>query len=135
VAQAYTLDALFTNLVRRAQPNMDAGYLTAVETFMKLALRAQHQCRATLETLSAIKNPPVVFARQANIAQNQQVNNGEHEVARRKSENPPTELMEVARESQWLDSGAKSASSAGDPYLEAVERSHGSTDAAGKGKG
>jgi hypothetical protein len=29
---------------------------------------AQIQCRATLETLTAIKNPPVVFAKQANIA-------------------------------------------------------------------
>ena len=43
---------------------------------MRLALKAQGQCRATLETLATIKNPPVVFARQANIAQGpQQVNN------------------------------------------------------------
>jgi hypothetical protein len=44
---------------------------------MRLALRAQGQCRATLETLAAIKNPPVVFARQANINNGgqQQVNN------------------------------------------------------------
>jgi hypothetical protein len=34
-----------------------------------LALKAQSQCRATLETLAAIKNPqPVAFVRQANIA-------------------------------------------------------------------
>jgi hypothetical protein len=36
---------------------------------MRLALKAQSQCRATLETLAQIKNPPVVLARQANIAQ------------------------------------------------------------------
>jgi hypothetical protein len=48
-----------------------------LEGFMRLALRAQSQCRATLETLATIKNPPVVFARQANIANGpQQVNNG-----------------------------------------------------------
>ena len=44
---------------------------------MRMALKAQSQCRATLETLATIKNPPAVFARQANIAQGpQQVNNG-----------------------------------------------------------
>jgi hypothetical protein len=42
---------------------------------MRMALKAQSQCRQTLETLATIKNPPVVFARQANIAQGpQQVN-------------------------------------------------------------
>jgi hypothetical protein len=44
---------------------------------MRLALKAQGQCRATLETLAAIKNPPVVFAKQRNISHgHQQVNNG-----------------------------------------------------------
>jgi hypothetical protein len=43
---------------------------------MRMALKAQAQCRATLETLATIKNPSVVFARQANIAQGpQQANN------------------------------------------------------------
>ena len=42
---------------------------------MRLSLKAQGQCRATLETLAVIKNPPV-FAHQANIAHGpQQVNN------------------------------------------------------------
>jgi len=45
---------------------------------LKLALRAQNQCRATIETLSVVKNPPTAtFVRQANIAAgHQQVNNG-----------------------------------------------------------
>jgi len=51
--------------------------LEAADKYLRLALKAQGQCRATLETLAAIKNPPVVFARQANIAHGpQQVNNG-----------------------------------------------------------
>ena len=55
--------------------NMDE-YIEATERYMRLALKAQGQCRATLETLAAIKNPPVVFARQANFANGpQQVNN------------------------------------------------------------
>jgi hypothetical protein len=56
---------------------MEQAHMPNLEGFMRLALRAQSQCRATLETLATIKNPPVVFARQANIANGpQQVNNG-----------------------------------------------------------
>ena len=48
-----------------------------LEGFMRMALRAQSQCRATLETLATIKNPPIVYAKQANFAAgHQQVNNG-----------------------------------------------------------
>jgi hypothetical protein len=44
---------------------------------MRLALKAQSQCRATLETAAAMKNSqPVAFVRQANVAHGpQQVNN------------------------------------------------------------
>jgi len=75
MSQAHTLDELFNNLIRRAALNM-GEYLQASETYFRLALKAQSQCRATLETLSAIKNPPVIFAKQANIsAGHQQINN------------------------------------------------------------
>lgn len=75
-AQAATLDAIFNELARRAALNM-GQHLDATERYMRLALKAQGQCRATLETLATIKNPPVVFAKQANIAHGpQQVNNG-----------------------------------------------------------
>lgn len=44
---------------------------------MRLALKAQAQCARTIEVLAAIKNPPVIYAKQANIANGpQQVNNG-----------------------------------------------------------
>ena len=76
-AQAMALDAIFCELARRSAVNM-GEYLDASERYMRLALKAQGQCRATLETLAAIKNPPVVFAKQANINNGgqQQVNNG-----------------------------------------------------------
>jgi hypothetical protein len=46
------------------------------EAFMRLALKAQAQCRATLETLATIKNPPIVYANQANVTTGpQQINN------------------------------------------------------------
>lgn len=74
-AQAHALQAIFTNLARRAAQQ---EYLTQWDAYMRTALKAQSQCRMTLETLAAIKNPPVVFARQANINNGgqQQVNNG-----------------------------------------------------------
>jgi len=52
-------------------------YIKAAETYMRLALKAQSQCARTIEVLAAMKNPPVVFAKQANISHgHQQVNNG-----------------------------------------------------------
>ena len=74
IGQATSLQALFSSLVNRAH---GAEYMPQLETYMRLALKAQSQCRATLETLASIKSPPVVYAQQANIAHGpQQVNNG-----------------------------------------------------------
>lgn len=76
LAQAVTLNAIFNEMARRAAANMGA-HLNATDRYMRLALKAQGQCRATLETLAAIKNPPIVYARQANISHGpQQINNG-----------------------------------------------------------
>jgi hypothetical protein len=72
--QAHALQAIFTNLSRRAAKQ---EYLKQFETHLRLAFKAQAQCVRTLEVLAAIKNPqPVAFVKQANIAHNQQVNNG-----------------------------------------------------------
>jgi hypothetical protein len=75
-AQAVALNAVFAEMARRAALNM-GGHLGATESYMRLALKAQSQSRATVEALAAIKNPPVVYARQANINNGgqQQVNN------------------------------------------------------------
>lgn len=73
VSQATALQTLFARLTEKA---LGAEYLGHFEAFMKLALRAQSQCRATLETLAAVKNPPVVYAQQANVTTGpQQINN------------------------------------------------------------
>ncbi len=73
-AQAHTLDAVFNNLARQA---INAEYMDNFDRYLKLALRAQSQCRATWETLSTMKNPPIMgYVGQANIAHgHQQVNN------------------------------------------------------------
>jgi hypothetical protein len=45
---------------------------------MRLALRAQAQCRSTIETLAEMKNLRPVFAKNFNLANgNQQVNSSE----------------------------------------------------------
>jgi len=61
-------------MAQRSLMNM-GEFLDAADRYLRLALRAQSQCRATAETLAFMKNPPV-FARQANLAQGlQPVNN------------------------------------------------------------
>jgi len=72
--QAKTLETMFTSLARRAA-NQDG--LKQFQVNLTLALKAQAQCRATLEALAEIKNPrPVQFVKQANMTTGpQQVNN------------------------------------------------------------
>lgn len=76
-AQAVALNSIFSEMARRAAMNM-GEHLQAADMYMKNALKAQAQCRSTLETLAEIKNPrQVAFVKQANISQgHQQVNNG-----------------------------------------------------------
>jgi hypothetical protein len=93
--QASSLQALFVRLTERA---MEQTHMPNLEGFMRLALRAQSQCRATLETLSAIKNPPIVYARQANVTTGpQQINNG---IA------VPSQAREIESEQTQLSGGS-----------------------------
>ena len=71
--QAVTLNTIFTHLANLAAKT---EYVDHLDRYMRLALKAQGQCRATIETLAEIKNPPTLFAQQANVAHGpQQVNN------------------------------------------------------------
>ena len=72
--QAKVLETMFTSLARRAA-NQDG--LKQFQVNLTLALKAQAQCRSTLEALAEIKNPrPVQFVKQANMTTGpQQVNN------------------------------------------------------------
>lgn len=103
--QAHTLDVIFNRLANRALMNV-GEYMDATETYLKLALKAQAQSRATWEALSAIQNPPVAgYIKQANIAHgHQQVNNGPRT---RETEKPPTQLLEKT-DGNRLDFGAPS---------------------------
>ena len=119
VAQAEALSAIFVELARRSALNM-GEYIEASEKYMRLALKAQVQCRATIETLADLKNPPLVIARQANISTGpQQVNNGAAPRAE-VSSNQPNELLEHSHE-QRLDLGATAAPIRSDPALVPME--------------
>jgi len=96
VSQAHTLDALFCSLARRGQKNMELHNPENAERYLRLAFRAQAQTVRTLEALGELKNPrAVAFVKQANIAHNQQVNNGAAEAPRaQENGNRPNELLE-----------------------------------------
>jgi len=120
ITQAHTLDLIFNNLTRRAVSNMHEGYVPVAETYLRLALKAQSQSRASIESLAQIKNPPVVYARQANFANGpQQVNNGILPSGARENGIPPSK--QSGREHELLPDGRTSAhASRVDPTLETV---------------
>ncbi len=114
--QATALQSLFARLAERG---MSCDLAPAFEVNMRMALRAQNQCRATLETLAAIKNPPVIFAKQANIANgHQQINNGAPSRAL-ESESQQSKLLE-AQHGEWLDTGTAGAAIGADKAMAAV---------------
>jgi hypothetical protein len=139
MSQASTLEAIFHELARRAALNM-REYIGAAETYLRLGLKAQSQCRATLETLAAIKNPsPVTFVKQANVAHGpQQVNNGTTPASEpsraRESEIQPNKLLEQ-QHGDRLDTGASRTAISADSSLEAVEARDRTTDGCGEKQG
>jgi hypothetical protein len=91
LSQAHTLDELFNSLVMKG---LDQTHMPHYESFLRLAYKAQSQCRSTLQTLSDIKNPSVVYAKQANITNgNQQINNGVPAPRTQENKNYSNELL------------------------------------------
>ena len=115
--QAVALQTMFTNLSMRA--DCQQGRLDNIEALLKLAFKAQNQCRMTLETLSNVKNPPVVYARQANITSGpQQVNNGlTHATEKNITQNGLLEDSHVKR----LDGRTQGKTGRPDTHMETVE--------------
>jgi hypothetical protein len=112
MSQSYALQAMFTHYARLART---AEGLDTAQTLATLALKAQGQCRATLQTLVEVKYPrQVQFVKQQNIAGNQQVNNGGEVPALPRAEKdllPSNELLEKFNDAERLDAGAQSATS------------------------
>lgn len=123
--QAHALQSIFVSLARRAAKQ---EYLKQYGMYLGLALKAQAQCRATLETLAEVKQPkPATFVRQQNVAYQQQVNNGDlrnqpHDAPARteKTVNQSNELLSEATHAT-LDATGTGTSSATDSHLAAVE--------------
>jgi hypothetical protein len=121
VSQANSLNLIYTELARRAALNM-GEYIQASERYMRLALKAQAQCRSTIEALVALKNPPIVYAKQANIsAGHQQINNHLNATGAPPAATPagaPNKLLEAGHEAcERLDPGAAAATAGGNPHL------------------
>jgi hypothetical protein len=114
MGQAMALQSMFTHMSRRV---LKQKYQRHCEAFFGMALKAQNQCRMTLETLNELTHPRSVFVRaeQANIATGpQQINNAVAPAS--KLENRPNELLEQ-RNGERLEFGTASASGSADSMV------------------
>jgi hypothetical protein len=121
---------MFSELTRRSAVNM-GEYFEASQKYFSMALKAQNQCRMTLETLANIKNPPVVYARQANVTTgpqqvNNTVNNGPAHA--RENQNVPSKKLDKSHE-QWMDTPAQGKSGKGNSAMAAVDQGDRAKDA------
>jgi len=136
VAQSHTLDQLFNRLTSQALLNV-GEYPQSAERYMKLALRAQAQCRANAEALQEMKHPKTVaFVQQANIANGpQQVNNGSSATETRarahagagEIRSDQNRLLENSH-GDPLDTGTKGTAASTNPPVEAVATVHRTTN-------
>lgn len=117
-SQAVALNGMFTALARRGHAQEQ---LKQYQIHITLGLKAQSQCRATLEALGNIKNPPnLSFIRQQNNANNQQVNNPHTAIpARGENDNGANKQLEH-QHGERLDTRATSTTGRDDSALEAV---------------
>ena len=117
ISQAVALEVMFTSLARRAKAQEK---LLQYETHMRFALKAQNQCRATLQALVQLKQPSnTTFVKQANIAQgHQQVNN-----LAEKNITPQNELLKDSN--AQLDTGTTTTPKGIDTTLEALDKVNG----------
>lgn len=120
ISQAHTLDGLFAKLASKA---LDTGHMDAMDRYMRLALKAQNQARATLQTLGEIKTPKqIAFVKQANIGNQVQVNNGSSpaRTRTRKNQKAPNELLEVEH-GERLDTRTAGSAGGADPAMATLE--------------
>lgn len=127
-AQVSTLNSIFTKSAIQAH---QAERTDQTELYLRLALKAQSQCRATVETLALLKNPPI-FAAQANISAGpQQVNNRVQLTRADIQETAPNKLLEASGER--LDERATSKTIAVHSSVETVGAIDRPSDRRGEG--
>jgi hypothetical protein len=91
-SQAIALDSIFNRLAIQAHASI-GKHPKVVDTYLRLALKAQSQCRATAETLANLKSPRQHIS-QTNVATALQVNierEGHHVDARTKGSHATTD--------------------------------------------
>jgi len=109
-AQALTLDSIFHKLALHAEKNI-GHHQKAVDCYLRLALKAQNQCRATIDTLAAMKSPRQYIS-QTNVAGAMQIN--------------------IDVENSHVDRRAEEKNADSDSRMEALGKVHGSQDPRGK---
>jgi hypothetical protein len=120
LAQASALQSIFTCLTRRA---INQEGLAQFDTHLRLGLKAQAQAVRTIEALAEMKNPrSVAFVKQTNIANNQQVNNGQ---VSRTGEDENEQSKQAGETYELLpDTRASQVDGRISPALEAVGEKH-----------
>ena len=100
--------------------------MDGLQSYMRLALKAQNQARATLQTLGELKAPKqIAFVKQANIGNQVQVNNGiqEKPARTRKTKKVQNELLEVEH-GERLDTRATGAAGGAGPAVATLGTKH-----------
>ena len=121
ISQALALDTMFAALARRAKLTLD-HHIDMGDKVLRLALKAQSQCRTTLETLANIKNPQPYI--QHNRAQYQQVNNGAalppEALPARENQKQTNELLDALNAPERLDFSTTQTTIQTDQAMETV---------------
>jgi hypothetical protein len=110
-SQAIVLDSIFNRLAIQAHASV-GKHPKVVDTYLRLALKAQSQCRATAEALAVLKSPRQ-YINQTNVAGAMQIN--------------------IERESTHVDRGAEGKDAASNPTLEALGEVDGAEDPSWEG--
>jgi hypothetical protein len=133
-SQIAVLNSVFATCLNKA---LRAEHYEVTEAYMRMALRAQANCRTNAEAITAITHPPhpAVFAKQANITSgpqqinNQQINDAGSVTRARTgtTEIQQSKLLEARNTDARMDGGATGATADGDPEMETVEAFDGAT--------
>ena len=124
LSQAHSLNALSSYMIRKGH---SSEYIDHLKTYFNIALKAQNQCRMTLETLAEIKNPKPYI--QNNKAQYQQVNNGNlPSHAQEKSKRTNELLTDGSNDYETMDTRRAPKAGGTDKEMEALGEKYRSKD-------
>ena len=118
VCQSYSLQHMFMAMATKINGTTNAEH---IELLSKLALKAQNQCRATIATLSEMKNPKrATFIKQLNQGNQMQVNNDDSESKNLKKNNISANEQLEHNHGERLDTRATQETIGANQVLETV---------------